>query len=191
MIRKTRTVGGMPAREAAAALGLCTALAVAHAEATDRHPGDREGGEGSAARFAAHETLPEGGPEALAALYHAAYEVPGIESLGDEHRRNLLDVVTQRYKDRLADRGTGSPKTMRAHLARLSGSALAADRPMVMAQSCAQYGIEDGVCADHRGYVRRARLLEEMLATGRITLPGLETELVGAPRRSLKATNGN
>lgn len=142
-----------------------------------------------AVRFAAHEALPEGGPEELAELYYAASEVPGIASLGANNRRSLLDAVTHRHKNRLADREPGAEADMRAHLDRLSRSALAVEHPMVVAQTCAQYGIGDGACEAHRGYVRRARVLEEMLASGRLTLAELETELVGAPRRSLRAAH--
>ena len=178
-----RIASGRPRKwTAALVVAVAAPLAVADGGPADGAP---------APRFAAHETLPEGEPAVLAGLYYAARDVPGVASLGEDHRRSLLDVVTQRYKDRLADRGAAAGERERAHLERLSRSALAADHPMVLAQSCAQYGIEVGVCAPHRAYVRRARLLEEMLATGRITLAGLETELVGTPRRSLGAAHGN
>ena len=135
--------------------------------------------------FAAHDALPAGEPADLAAHYYAADDVPGVARLNAAHRRSLLDVVTTRYKNRLADRAGVSAAGIRSHLDRLSRSALATDHPLVVAQTCAQFGVEDGVCAAHRGYVRRARLLEEMLASGRLTLGELETELVGAPRPSL------
>ena len=175
------------ASAALAAVPVLIVLAVLPAAAEESADGADARRGSPAASFAAHEPLPEGGPAELAALYYGADEVPGVASLGADHRRSLLDVVTRRYKDRLADRGAGPEGTMRAHLERLAGSRLAADRPMVMAQSCARFGIDDGVCAAHRGYVRRARLLEEMLATGRTTLAALETDLVGAPRRGLDA----
>ena len=69
-----------------------------------------------------------------------------------------------------------------AYAARLADSPLGLARPGAVRQACAQLGVADGRCAPHRGYVRRALVLEEMLAMGRLTLADLETELEGAPR---------
>ena len=140
-----------------------------------------------AAFFAPHEGLPEGGPEALAALYYAAAEIPGVASLPAARKRALLDVVTERHKSRLVDRAGLPAELLAGHVERLSRSGLASGRPLVLAQACAQHGLLGGVCAAHAGYVRRALLLEEMLATGRVSLGGLEEELVGSARPSLGA----
>lgn len=98
---------------------------------------------------------------------------------------DLLDVVTERYKSRLVDRGP-DPEELRRHVERLAESPLASSRPLALAQTCAQYGQREGACAPHSGYVRRAMVLEEMLALGRLTLSDLETELAGGPRPSLR-----
>lgn len=137
----------------------------------------------AAVPFDAYEALPEGDAESLAQLYWSASEVPGIDSLAVAHRRSLLDVVTERYKSRLVDRGPALEDLLR-HVERLAESPLASRRPLAVAQVCAQYGLRQGPCAAHAGYVRRAMLLEEMLARGQLTLDDLETELAGAPRPS-------
>lgn len=139
--------------------------------------------ESAAVPFAAHEALPEGDAKSLALLYWSASEVPGIDSLPDAHRRSLLDVVTERHRSRLVDRGP-APDVLRRHVERLAASPLASRRPLALAQACAQYGLLEGPCAAHAGYVRRAMVLEEMLASDRLTLGELETELTGAPRPS-------
>ena len=92
-------IAGRRILTAAVSVALPALLAVA-----DDGPAD---GTEPVVSFAAHEALPEGRPEELAGLYYAASEVPGIAALGDGHRRSLLDAVTQRYKNRLADRGAG------------------------------------------------------------------------------------
>ncbi len=139
----------------------------------------------AAVPFAAHEALPEGDAETLGELYWSASEVPGVDSLEGLHRRSLLDVVTERYKSRLVDRGPAAEDLAR-HLERLAASPLASSQPLVLAQACAQYGRLEGACAAHAGYVRRAMVLEEMLGSARLTLGDLETELTGAPRPSLR-----
>ena len=143
-----------------------------------------------AALFAPHDGLPEGGPEALAALYYAADEIPGVAALPAARKRGLLDVVTERYKSRLVDRAGLSEELLLGHVERLSRSGLVAGRPAAVAQTCAQHGLLDGACAAHAGYVRRALLLEEMLASGRLSLGDLEEELVGSPRPSLSGDRG-
>lgn len=139
----------------------------------------------AAVPFEAYEALPDGDAELLAQLYWSAEEVPGIASLSAAHRRSLLDVVTERYKSRLVDRGP-APEELARHVERLAESPLVSRRPLALAQACAQYGLREGACAAHAGYVRRAMVLEEMLASGRLTLGDLETELAGAPRPSLR-----
>ena len=137
--------------------------------------------------FAPHDGLPEGGPETLVELYHAADEIPGIAVLPAAHKRSLLDVVTERYKNRLIDRAGLPEELLLGHIERLSRSGLAASHPLTVAQTCAQHGLLGGACVAHEGYVRRALLLEEMLAVGRLSLGELETELIGSSRPSLSA----
>lgn len=163
----------------ATAWALAAALLAGVAHGDEVEPG------AAAVAFAAHEALPEGGAEELAQTYWSAAEVPGVGSLPEAHRRSLLDVVTERYRNRLVDRGP-APETLRRHVARLAASPLAARRPLALAQACAQFGFADGLCAAHAGYARRAMVLEEMLASGRLTLDRMETELAGAPRPSLR-----
>ena len=132
----------------------------------------------------AYDELPDGTPEQLVESYHSALAVPGIAAMSAAERRHLLDVVTHRYKNRLVDRGAPSERARRT-VARLSASRIARDFPLVVPQACAQHGLSDGPCAPHGGYVRRARLLEEMLATRRLTLAELEVELIGSARPGL------
>jgi len=155
---------------------------LAGAAATDGETADEAE---AAVPFEAYEALPDGDAESLAQLYWSAEEVPGVGSLSEAHRRSLLDVVTERYKSRLVDRGP-DPEEMLRHVERLAKSPLASRRPLVLAQACAQYGLRGGACAAHAGYVRRAMVLEEMLALGRLTLGDLESELTGVPRPSLR-----
>ena len=167
---------------AATALAIAAALpatapAAVQAESPDESP--------AAVAFAAHEALPEGDAADLAQMYWSASEVPGIDALPAAHRRSLLDVVTERYRSRLVDRGPG-PEELRRHVERLAASPLASRRPLTLAQTCAQYGFAEGACAPHEGYVRRAMVLDEMLAAGRLGLGELETELAGGARPSLR-----
>ena len=136
--------------------------------------------------FQAYDQLPDGTPEQLSEFYYSALAVPGIDALVPADKERLLDVVTHRYKNRLVDRGATSLERMRGHIARLSESKIAEDFPAVVLQTCAQYGLSDGPCAPHRGYVRRAQLLEEMLVAQRLTLDELEVELIGATRPGLR-----
>ena len=163
-------------RWAAASASLSLALG-ASAEPADR----------TAVFFAPHDRLPEGGPETLAEVYYAAGEIPGVAVMSAAHRRGLLDVVTERYKNRLIDRAGLPEEVLLGHVERLSRSGLAARRPLAVAQTCAQHGLVVGACAAHEGYVRRALLLEEMLAAGRLSLGDLEEELIGSSRPSLSA----
>ncbi len=168
---------------AKAAIGLALAAASLASNATRGEPADEVAP--AAVPFAAHEALPEGDAADLAQLYWSASEVPGIDALPDAHRRSLLDVVTERHRSRLVDRGPG-PEELRRHVERLAASPLASRRPLALAQACAQYGLVEGACAPHEEYVRRAMVLGEMLAAGRLKLGELETELAGAPRPSLR-----
>ena len=164
-----------------AAMGLALAAASLASSAAREEPTNEVAA--AAVPFAAHEALPEGDAAELAQLYWSASEVPGVDALAEAHRRSLLDVVTERHRSRLVDRGPG-PEELRRHVERLAASPLASRRPL--AQACAQYGLVEGACAPHEGYVRRAMVLGEMLALGRLKLGELETELAGAPRPSLR-----
>ena len=139
------------------------------------------GGQGT--RFAAHEALPAGDAETLAWTYFAALEIPGVRSLGAAGRRGLLEAATARHRDRLADRGPDAASGRR-YVERLAGSEAGRGHPASVAKACARHGLLDGACAAHAGYARRAALLEEMLAAGRLTPAELEAELSGPGRRA-------
>ena len=131
----------------------------------------------------AYDELPEGAPEEIGRLYYSALEIPGVADWTQGDRRDLLDVVTERYKIRLVDRAAdASPDRVRGYVARLAESDLAERNPGVVRQTCAQFGIADGPCAGHRGYVRRAMVVEEMLVQRLISLDTLEVELIGTAR---------
>ena len=135
---------------------------------------------------APYDALPEGPPAELALLYYSALAVPGVEDWGAGKRAALLDAATLRYRDRLVDRaslppGAAAPR----HIERLAASEAATDG--AVAQACAQFGLVDGACAPHAGYVRRVLVVEEMLVQGQVSLGGLELELIGASRPGLKA----
>ena len=135
------------------------------------------------ARDAAYDALPPGAPSDVARLFHSALDVPNVAEWIHQDRQALLDVVTLRYKNRLIDRApAASPQHAKRHVERLAQSALALEFPNALRQTCAQYGLDDGACTQHQGFVRRALLLEEMLAQDRLTLAQMETELAGAPR---------
>ena len=135
-----------------------------------------------------YDALPAGSPDELARLFHSALDLPNVRQWPAEAKRQLLEAVTVRYKNRLMDRSPpiARERTQR-YVERLAGSPLAEESPRVIRQTCTQYGLIEGVCAEHAGYVRRALVLEEMLARGHLTLEQLETELVGEPRRKLSA----
>ncbi len=171
--RSSRSVSGFFARRAGAVVLAVAPLAATLAAPAESTPLD------------AYDELPDGTPRQLVESYHSALAVPGIAAMSAAERRHLLDVVTHRYKNRLVDRGAPSERA-RGTIARLSASQIARDFPLVVPQACAQHGLADGPCAPHRGYVRRARLLEEMLATRRLTLAELEVELIGAARPGLR-----
>ena len=135
-----------------------------------------------------YEALPEGAPEELAELFHSALDLPGVEQWPAEDKRQLLQVVTVRYKNRLIDRAPlASPGQTQRYVERLAKSPLAQESPSVVRQACAQYGFVEGACAEHAGYVQRAVALEDMLAQRNLSLGQLETELLGEPRRELSA----
>ena len=94
--------------------------------------------------FAPHDGLPEGGPETLAEVYYAAEEIPGVAALPAAHKRGLLDVVTERHKNRLIDRAGLPKELLLVHMEMLSRSGLAGSRPLAMAQTCAQHGLLEG-----------------------------------------------
>ena len=134
-----------------------------------------------------YDLLPEESPALLAELYYAAGEVPGVAELPPSARRSLLDVVTERHRNRLIDRAPeASPERIRQFVGRLAASELARSFPDALRQACAQHGVAAGPCAPHGGYVRRALVLGEMLAAKRLALSDLETELIGAARPALR-----
>ena len=136
---------------------------------------------------AAYDALPDESPALLSELFYAAGEVPGITELTSTAKGELLDVVTERHKSRLANRAAeAQPERALAYVERLSRSELAQAFPGAMRQACAQHGLSEGPCAAHGGYVRRALVLEEMLAAQRLSLDGLEVELLGAARPALR-----
>ena len=135
-----------------------------------------------------YDELPGGPPGELAPLFHSALVVPNVADWPAKDRRELLDVVTVRYKNRLVDRAPSpSLQRTRRYVERLSRSPLAQEFPNVVRQTCAQYGFTGGTCAKHRSYVRRALVLEEMLAQGNLSLDRMEVELVGETRPKLSA----
>ena len=130
---------------------------------------------------ATYDELPSGAASEVARLYYTALSVPGLEAWVDTERVALLDAVTERYRDRLVDRAplaSSSASAILEHLGRLADS----EQPELVARTCARYGLLDGPCGWHAGYVRRALVLEEMLVQGQLTLAALETELAGAAR---------
>lgn len=134
---------------------------------------------------AAYDELPAGAPAHVAQFYYAALELPGVAGWDRETRLALLDAATLRHRDRLLDRAPApSADAALRHVERLAASEAMGVR--ALAQSCAQHGLVAGPCAAHVGHVRRARVLEEMLAQGRLTLAALEAELAGAPRPRLR-----
>ena len=138
----------------------------------------------ASADTATYDELPEGPPEHVAQFYYSALALPEVAGWDAETRVALLDAATLRYRDRLVDRASWpSAHAARRHVERLAGSEVMSHR--AVAQACAQYGLVDGPCADHAGYVRRVQVVEEMLVQGRVTLAGLETELAGASRPRL------
>ncbi len=134
------------------------------------------------------DELPGGSPDELAALFYSALAIPDLAEWSARDRQELLDAVTVRYQRRLIDRApSSSPQRTRRYVERLSRSPLAQEFPRVVRQTCAQYAFTTGACARHRGYVRRALVLEEMLAQRNLSLDQLETELAGKPRPKLSA----
>ena len=141
---------------------------------------------GASATETAYDSLPDGAPREIAQLFHSALDVPDIAGWPAQDRKDLLNVVTHRYKNRLIDRApAASLPHVERYVERLAQSALAREFPNAMRQTCAQYGLTGESCAMHSGYVRRALVLEEMLARRHLTLDQLETELAGATRRNL------
>ena len=133
---------------------------------------------------ATYDELPEGPPEYVAQFYLSALALPEVADWDREMRLALLDVATLRYRDRLVDRASWPSKdAARRHVARLAASETMTHA--AVPQACARYGLEDGSCAAHGGYVRRVLVVVEMLVQGRLTLDGLETELAGASRPRL------
>lgn len=137
---------------------------------------------------AAYDELPEGPPGQVAQFYYSALALPDVGEWDEDRRLALLDAATLRYRDRLVDRAswTSADSALR-HVERLSASD--AMNHNQLAQACAQYGVLEGPCADHAGYVRRVGVVEEMLVQGRLTLDGLEKELAGASRPRLSDTH--
>ena len=139
----------------------------------------------AAPAFGEYDELPEGPPAELARLYFSALALPGVAEWDAGERAALLDIATLRHRGRLVDRPPVRAALSASHVSRLARSDLVRANPRVLARACAQFGLVDGPCAAHAGYVRRALVLEEMLAQGQLTLDRLESDLVGAPRRGL------
>ena len=136
------------------------------------------------AESAAYDELPDGPPEEVARLYYSALALPEVSGWDRERRLALLDAATLRHRDRLVDRAPAvSGQQVLRHVQRLSASEQMG--PSAVAQACARHGLVEGPCADHRGYVRRVQVVEEMLAQGQLTLDDLEVELAGVPRPRL------
>ncbi len=132
---------------------------------------------------AAWDELPEGEPGELARLYHSALALPGLDHWPPSRRAALVDAATLRYRDRLVDRSSSpSPGAGRRHVERLVGGGAPEG---AVSQACAQFGVLDGPCGMHRGYVRRVLVVEEMLVQNQLTLADLEAELTGATRPGL------
>lgn len=133
---------------------------------------------------AAYDELPPGSAAHVAQFYYSALALPDVDGWDRERRLALLDAATERHRDRLVDRASwASAEAALRHVERLAASGAATRR--AVEQACARYGLVEGGCSGHAGYVRRVLVVEEMLAQGRVTLDGLETELAGAPRRRL------
>ena len=135
---------------------------------------------------ALYDELPAGAPRDVAQFYYRVGDVPGVADWAPADRERLVAAVTGRHKNRLVNRAsdTGAEDSLR-YVERLAGSPLAQDFPHVVPQTCAQYGLLEGACEPHRGYVRRVLVLEEMLAQNRTSLDNLERELTGATRPKL------
>ena len=131
-----------------------------------------------------YDELPVGDPADVAQFYYSALELPGVADWDSSERLAMLDAATLRYRDRLVDRASWpSADAALRHVERLAASE--AMNHHALAQACARYGLLEGSCAEHAGYVRRVGVVEEMLVQGRLTLDGLETELAGASRPRL------
>ena len=132
----------------------------------------------------AYDELPGGPPAQVARLYYSALALPGVADWSGDRRLALLDAATARYRDRLVDRAsrTSAGSALR-HVERLAASEAAG--PRTVEQACAQHALTEGPCAAHLGYVRRVRVVEEMLTQSQLTLEQLEVELAGAPRPRL------
>ena len=129
----------------------------------------------------AYDPLPDESPALLSELFYAAGEVPGVAELPPAAKLDLLAVVTERYGRRLANRASDAlPEQLREYMEGLSQSELAQAFPEALRQACAQQGFAEGPCAPHSGYVRRALVLEEMLAGQRLSLEDLQAELAAA-----------
>lgn len=144
-------------------------------------------GEGApAAHEALYDELPAGAPQDVAQFYYRVEDVPGVSDWTAAGRERLLAAVTERHKNRLVNRAPdAAAESALPYVERLAGSPLAQDFPHVVPQTCAQYGLLEGACEPHRGYVRRVLVLEEMLALNRTSLDNLEQELTGATRPKL------
>lgn len=132
----------------------------------------------------AYDELPEGDPKEVARLYHSALALPGVASWSLSRRTALLDAATLRYRDRLVNRASWtSREAAQRHVERLAAGEGVPSH--VIGQACAQFGLLDGPCEAHLSQVRRTLVLEEMLVQGRLSLDGLEAELVGIARPGL------
>ena len=133
------------------------------------------------------DALPEGPVAELGRLYYSALSLPGLAGWDEAERTAFVDLVTLRYQARVVDRAAVPPERASAYVARLGTSDLGRDHPHVLRRVCAQFGLLDGGCRPHRGYVRRVLVAVEMLFQGQLTLSALEEELLGAARPALSA----
>ena len=127
-----------------------------------------------------YDELPEGAPAEIAGWFYSALDVPNVADWPPEDKQALLEVVAVRYRNRRnAAVASDWPQRYVEHLAQ---SPLARQHPSVVRQTCAQYGLTNGICTQHRSYVRRALVVEEMLAQRHLSLKQLEAELGDAQR---------
>ena len=116
-----------------------------------------------------YDELPEGAPGYVARFYFSALSLPEVGDWNREQRLALLDAATLRYRDRLVNRASRtSPETALRHVERLA--AMEAPPGPAIGQTCAQFALLDGPCAEHAGYVRRVEVVEELRDTASSTV---------------------
>ena len=102
-------------------------------------------------------------------ILFSALSLPEVGDWNREQRLALLDAATLRYRDRLVNRASRtSPETALRHVERLA--AMEAPPGPAIGQTCAQFALLDGPCAEHAGYVRRVEVVEELRDTASSTV---------------------